>query len=108
MGHTLARAAGFEPADDGVRVRCLTAWLYPNVISVLLGWVMGFEPTNAGATTLCLNHLTTPTMLVIFAKYCVADSLALACVYLDTRTSRSLIAPCLIQNYLRIHIAIFA
>lgn len=26
----LARVAGFEPADDGVRVHCLTAWLYPN------------------------------------------------------------------------------
>ena len=22
--------AGFEPAHDGVKVRCLTAWLYPN------------------------------------------------------------------------------
>ncbi len=22
--------AGFEPAHDGVKVHCLTAWLYPN------------------------------------------------------------------------------
>ena len=22
--------AGFEPTNDGVKVRCLTAWLYPN------------------------------------------------------------------------------
>ncbi len=28
--HRLARVAGFEPADHGVRIRCLTAWRYPN------------------------------------------------------------------------------
>ena len=27
----LARVAGFEPANDGVRVHCLTAWRYPNI-----------------------------------------------------------------------------
>ena len=26
----MARVAGFEPAGDGVRIRCLTAWRYPN------------------------------------------------------------------------------
>ena len=26
----MARVAGFEPASDGVRIRCLTAWRYPN------------------------------------------------------------------------------
>ena len=26
----LARVAGFEPAHDGIRIRCLTAWRYPN------------------------------------------------------------------------------
>ena len=25
----LARVAGFEPAHDGIRIRCLTAWRYP-------------------------------------------------------------------------------
>ena len=25
----LAGMAGFEPANDGVKVRCLTAWLHP-------------------------------------------------------------------------------
>lgn len=29
----MARVAGFEPANDGVRIRCLTAWLYPNVVN---------------------------------------------------------------------------
>ena len=26
----LVGVAGFEPANDGVKVRCLTAWLYPS------------------------------------------------------------------------------
>jgi len=28
----LAGVEGFEPSDDGVRVRCLTAWRHPNVL----------------------------------------------------------------------------
>lgn len=28
--------AGFEPANDGVKVRCLTAWLYPNMQKIRL------------------------------------------------------------------------
>ena len=27
----LAGVTGFEPVNDGVRVRCLTAWRYPNM-----------------------------------------------------------------------------
>jgi hypothetical protein len=27
----MAGVAGFEPTNDGVKVRCLTAWLHPNV-----------------------------------------------------------------------------
>ncbi len=27
----LARVAGFEPAHDGIRIHCLTAWRYPNI-----------------------------------------------------------------------------
>ena len=57
----LARVAGFEPAHDGIRIRCLTAWRYPNINK--MGWIVGFEPTYTGATTLRLNHLTTPTMV---------------------------------------------
>ena len=45
-----------------------------------LGWIVGFEPTYTGATTLCLNHLTIPTMLVIFSYCCVATSFGLGCV----------------------------
>ena len=68
----LARVEGFEPSHDGIRIRCLTAWRYPNVFLNYMGWVVGFEPTYTGATTLGLNHLTIPTMLVFFPYDCVA------------------------------------
>ena len=63
----LARVAGFEPAHDGIRIHCLTTWLYPNNTilifhSLYMGWVVGFEPTHTGATTLGLNRLTIPTI----------------------------------------------
>ncbi len=32
----MARVAGFEPANDGVRIRCLTAWLYPNINIIII------------------------------------------------------------------------
>ena len=67
----LARVAGFEPAHDGIRIHCLTAWRYPIIRFTLLkklGWIVGFEPTHTGATTLCLNRLTIPTTLVPFLK----------------------------------------
>ena len=32
----MAGVARFELANDGVKVRCLTAWLYPNNLSALL------------------------------------------------------------------------
>ncbi len=43
----MAGMAGFEPTNDGVKVRCLTAWLHP---IEWLGWLdsdqrmMGSEP----------------------------------------------------------------
>ena len=30
-GFFVAGMAGFEPTGDGVKVRCLTAWLHPNI-----------------------------------------------------------------------------
>ena len=33
-GYLLARVVGFEPTDDGIRIRCLTTWRYPNVYGV--------------------------------------------------------------------------
>ncbi len=32
----MAGVAGFEPTNDGVRVRCLTAWRHPNMNLFLL------------------------------------------------------------------------
>jgi hypothetical protein len=31
MSHTMAGDLGIEPRNDGVKVRCLTAWLIPNI-----------------------------------------------------------------------------
>ena len=50
--------AGFEPTHEGVKVPCLTAWLYPKKE----GRMMGIEPTNAGATIRCVNHFATIAM----------------------------------------------
>ena len=56
---TLAGMAGFEPATDGVKGRCLTAWRHPRVgklktglvfQSRFMGWDMGLEPTASGTT----------------------------------------------------------
>ena len=53
---TMAGDTGFEPVNDGVKVRCLTAWRIPKK---KMGRLMGIEPTYEGVTVLCLNRLTT-------------------------------------------------
>ena len=56
----MAGLAGFEPAHDGVKVRCLTAWLYP-MIKVVVG--DGFEPPNSERADLqsaAFSHFATP------------------------------------------------
>jgi hypothetical protein len=50
----MAGGVGIEPTHDGVKVRCLTAWLSPKV-----GRPEGIEPSNAGATIRCVNHFAT-------------------------------------------------
>ena len=41
----MAGVLGFEPRRDGIKIRCLTAWLYPNhFIKMVEG--DGFEPPN--------------------------------------------------------------
>ena len=43
----LAGVAGFEPTNDGVRVRCLTAWRHPNI---------QFAPRRASTNTYCTTR----------------------------------------------------
>ena len=52
--------AGFEPTNDGVKVRCLTAWLYPKK----KGRPRGIEPPNVGATNRCVNHFATVAIII--------------------------------------------
>ena len=37
----LARVAGFESAHDGIRIRCLTTWLYPIIKSSVFSFLWG-------------------------------------------------------------------
>ena len=63
----MAGDLGFEPRHDGVKVRCLTAWLIPNKILLgNMGRSMGLEPTNAGATIRCVNPFATTAMKMMF------------------------------------------
>ena len=32
----LAGVVGFEPTNDGIKIRCLTAWRYPNILGSIL------------------------------------------------------------------------
>ena len=59
--------AGFEPANEGVKVPCLTAWLHPyweeragakSHPSLFVGWVKGLEPSTPGTTIRCSNQLS--------------------------------------------------
>ena len=58
----MAGVLGFEPRHDGIKIRCLTAWLYPK-----RGRPMGIEPTNAGITIRCVNHFATIAMVVLYS-----------------------------------------
>ena len=54
MDHILAGEAGFEPTHDGVKVRCLTAWLLP---IKKMGWDIRFELMTSSATNWRPNQL---------------------------------------------------
>ena len=41
----MAGVLGFEPRHDGIKIRCLTAWLYPNTYKKMVEGD-GFEPPN--------------------------------------------------------------
>ena len=49
----MAGIAGFEPANDGVKVRCLTAWRYPSMV-----YLKGFEPLTHGLEGRCSIQLS--------------------------------------------------
>ena len=104
----LARVAGFEPAHDGIRIHCLTTWLYPNNTilifhSLYMGWVVGFEPTHTGATTLGLNRLTIPTIQCSSFFRATASSVSLRLSHiLRYAPSSSLTIPCISKKILRI------
>ena len=67
---SVAGMAGLEPADEGVKVPCLTTWLHPCVEKqtrdrdllpiphLLVGWVKGLEPSTPGTTIRCSNQLS--------------------------------------------------
>ena len=60
--------AGLEPANEGVKVPCLTAWLHPykgkkqdrdySRSRSFVGWVKGLEPSTPGTTIRCSNQLS--------------------------------------------------
>ena len=66
----MAGTAGLEPADEGVKVPCLTTWLRPYggkadeglgplpIPHHLVGWVKGLEPSTPGTTIRCSNQLS--------------------------------------------------
>ena len=49
----MAGEAGFEPTHDGVKVRCLTAWLLPKK----MGWDIRVELMTSSATNWRPNQL---------------------------------------------------
>ena len=69
-GDDVAGMAGLEPADEGVKVPCLTTWLHPCMgerlgpeqklrpLRLHVGWVKGLEPSTPGTTIRCSNQLS--------------------------------------------------
>ena len=59
----LTGVAGFEPTHEGVKVPCLTAWLYPKKVEE-----SGFEPLNQKERIYSPPRLATSLLLHMFFK----------------------------------------
>lgn len=70
----MARVAGFEPADHGVRIRCLTAWLYPNKAYLLYD--------KAANMSIDFNHFSDIRTFCVLWVVCVASLTDETCVML--------------------------
>ena len=57
IGACRTGVAGFEPTNDGVKVRCLTDWLYPNGGG---GQIRTAEPEGADLQSAAFSHFATP------------------------------------------------
>ena len=60
---SITGVAGFEPTHEGVKVPCLTAWLYPNEMEE-----SGFEPLNPKERIYSPSRLATSLLL---RKVCI-------------------------------------
>ena len=56
----MAGVPGFEPGHDGIKIRCLTAWLYPN-----MAVPTGIEPAISCVTGRHVNRYTTGPMYLL-------------------------------------------
>lgn len=48
----MAGVAGFEPTDDGIKNRCLTAWRHPNKESIKTEMTWAKAPASGDVITL--------------------------------------------------------
>ena len=59
----MAGVPGFEPGHDGIKTRCLTAWLYPNANINKTGGggqIRTAEPEGADLQSAAFSHFATP------------------------------------------------
>ncbi len=60
----MAGVPGFEPGHDGIKIRCLTAWLYPNTGGE--GRIRTAEPEGADLQSAAFSHFaTSPLTLMV-------------------------------------------
>ena len=57
----LTGVAGFEPTHEGVKVPCLTAWLYPKKNGG--EWIRTTEPKGTDLQSAAFSHFATPPMV---------------------------------------------